>query len=357
MADIVTAERVLMVESIAAGGDGVCRDEGLVVFVPRSAPGDIVRVSYRAKGGFARGRILSIESPSSERVDPPCDHYVVDRCGGCQLQHMEYDAQLRAKERIVMDAFQRIGKRAITEVVMHASPDPWRYRRRLTLGIRREGERVIAGLHRHDNPTALFELRDCLITGEDVLAAWRGILQHAQLLPQVRQLRGSVLQLGGALHFLVEGGDDWDDANRFRAACGFLSSVWWTPRDGERELIGSDDGDLQPGASFAQVNEAVEKQVRAHVLAAALVRASVSVIDAYAGAGYYSRALAAHGANVIAIESDGDALAAIPDSELSRVLPVRGLVEREIDRFLPADLVVLNPPRAGVDASVTAALE
>ena len=99
------------IESIAAGGDGVGRSNGLVVFVPRTAAGELVTASISGKGSFARGKLRSIARPSDERIEPPCPHYTRDRCGGCQIQHISYLAQLRAKRRIVKDAIERIGKR------------------------------------------------------------------------------------------------------------------------------------------------------------------------------------------------------------------------------------------------------
>jgi len=101
------------IDSIATGGDGVGRSNGLVVFVPRTAPGDVVTAQISGKGHFARGALRSIVSPSSLRIDPPCPHYTRDHCGGCQLQHMTYDSQLAAKQTIIRDSIQRIGKRIV----------------------------------------------------------------------------------------------------------------------------------------------------------------------------------------------------------------------------------------------------
>ncbi|MEP7085829.1 MAG: TRAM domain-containing protein, partial [Gemmatimonadota bacterium] len=97
------------VESIAAGGDGVARAEGFVVFVPRSAPGDVGTVDIAMRGSFARAEFVRLEHPAPSRVEPPCPHYTMDRCGGCQLQHMEYPAQLAAKSGIIRDSITRIG--------------------------------------------------------------------------------------------------------------------------------------------------------------------------------------------------------------------------------------------------------
>ena len=85
------------IDSIAAGGDGVARNSGLVIFVPRTAPGDVVTAEISGKGRFARGALRDIVMPSPDRIEPPCPHYTRDKCGGCQLQHLTYEAQLRAK--------------------------------------------------------------------------------------------------------------------------------------------------------------------------------------------------------------------------------------------------------------------
>src|SRR2546423_3332030 len=70
------------IDSIAAGGDGVGRSNGLVVFVPRTAPGDVVTAQISGKGHFARGALRSIVTPSRDRIEPPCPHYTRDNCGG-----------------------------------------------------------------------------------------------------------------------------------------------------------------------------------------------------------------------------------------------------------------------------------
>ena len=135
------------IDSIAAGGDGVGRSNGLVVFVPRTAPGDVVTAQISGKGHFARGSLRNVVSPSSVRIEAPCPHYTRDSCGGCQLQHMTYESQLAAKQMIIRDSLERIGKRIVDVPAIDRSPKEWRYRTKLTLALRRRGTRWIAGLH------------------------------------------------------------------------------------------------------------------------------------------------------------------------------------------------------------------
>ncbi len=170
----------LTVDSVAAGGDGVGRSEGLVVFVPRTAPGDVITATIAGKSHFARGELRSVVRPSADRVDPPCQHYTRDLCGGCQLQHMSYDSQLRAKQRIVADAIARIGKREVARPEIAPSPDEWRYRSKLTLALKRRGESWIAGLHPYNDPVRVFPLADCPITDRRVVTTWREVMGASQ---------------------------------------------------------------------------------------------------------------------------------------------------------------------------------
>ncbi|MBA3891967.1 MAG: TRAM domain-containing protein, partial [Gemmatimonadaceae bacterium] len=150
------------IESIAAGGDGVARADGLVVLTPRTAPGDVVEVDVTMEKRLGRGRLVRIVSPGPDRVEPQCAHYVEDRCGGCQLQHMAYDAQRAAKAGIIRDALVRLGRRPLdAPPPVRPSDQQWRYRRKLTLAMERHGTRWIAGLFPYDDPRHPFVLTDC----------------------------------------------------------------------------------------------------------------------------------------------------------------------------------------------------
>jgi 23S rRNA (uracil1939-C5)-methyltransferase len=346
------------IDSIAAGGDGVGRSDGLVVFVPRSAPGDVVTARISGKGHFARGSLTTIVSASADRTEPPCEHYARDRCGGCQIQHITYEAQLAAKKRIVGDAVQRIAKREQSTLLsVKASPKQWRYRTKLTLAIRRSEDGWIAGLHRFDDPSQVFALVDCPITEEPVISAWRAIMASSALFPDAEELRGAVRVNSAGTTFLLSGGRVWNEGEKFLESIPSLGAVWWEPERGERRLIKDRRAEKSPAASFGQVNPEVAAELQRHLIERVRSHSPRSVIDAYAGMGDTAAELAAAGINVTALELDREA------SEWSaRRLPppgraVRGRVEEMIGDYLPSDVVVINPPRAGVDAKVTVALE
>ena len=357
MAQMISVE----IESIAAGGDGVGRSNGLVVFVPRTAPGELVTARISGRGSFARGTLRTIARASDERVEPQCPHYNRDRCGGCQLQHITYSSQLRAKQRIIRDSIERIGKRKVEVLEVNPSPHEWRYRSKLTLTMQRlpTGE-WIAGLHHYDNPAKIFALQDCPITDRGIITTWREVLSNTRLFPSVPSLRGSVRMTGDGPVFVMIGGMRWSHAEGFFDAVKSLAAAWWENDEGSRRLIGDrrPPRSLQPPvASFAQVNAEVAANLRKHVITTVSAYLPKKVVDAYSGAGDTAIALARGGAEVIAIELDSDAARwcalHLPEGSVS----LRARVEEALPKALPADAVILNPPRAGTDARVTEILQ
>ena len=346
------------IDSIAAGGDGVGRFEGRVVFVPRTAPGDVARVRLQEKGRFARGQLVELARASSDRVDPPCPHYTRDHCGGCQLQHLAYDAQLAAKERIIVETLARLGKREVTPGGVRPSARPWRYRRKLTLAMRwRRDGGWIAGLHPYDAPDAVFALGDCPITDERVIAIWKAILAQSRFLPRVPRLRGAVRLLDEGASFVVEGGRRWTDGSALLDAVPELRAIWWAAEDSRPRLVAARDDRATAGASFAQVNVAVGAALHDHVVGRVAAYSPTAVIDAYSGTGDTAVRIAESGARVTANELDREAA----EFAKTRLAPpsrsLRGRVEDHLATALPADVVIINPPRAGVDSRVADILQ
>jgi 23S rRNA (uracil1939-C5)-methyltransferase len=346
------------IESIAAGGDGVGRTDGLVVFVPRTAPGDVVTAQTSGKGHFARGALRSLVTSSPVRIDPPCPHYTRDKCGGCQLQHMTYDSQLSAKRIIVRDSLQRIGKRHVDPPPIERSPKEWRYRTKLTLAMRRRGARWIAGLHPYDDPAHVFPLADCPITDRQVVAVWREVMEADAFFPDADELRGSVRITSGSATFVLMGGQSWAARDQFSKAVPSIGAVWWEPGDEKpRRLLYDRRSDRAPSASFAQVNAEMADILRSYLLERVRSYEPHSVIDGYAGAGHTAIALSEQGIQVTAIELDRDASEWSASRLFASSRAIQARVEDALPGLLPADVVILNPPRAGVDSRVTATLE
>jgi len=349
----------LDIDGIAAGGDGVGRVDGLVVFAPHTAPGDRIRAQVERGKRFAHATGIEVIRPAPDRVVPPCPHYDGDRCGGCQLQHLPGDAQRRAKAGIIRDAFTRIAKRPLELPEIRFGERAWRYRGKLTLALRRTGNTWLAGLHRFDDPAAIFALDDCPITDARVLSVWRDVLAAGHLLPEADSLRASVRLVDGGAALVVEGGDVWSAADALLAAVPSLVAIWWVPAGAHanRRRVAARGAGEGPGASFTQVNDEVADLMREYILSLARARAPRRVVDAYAGVGDTAEPLARDGARVVAIELDRDASASCGERLPAGSRAVNDAVERALPTALPADLVILNPPRAGVASPVTRALE
>jgi 23S rRNA (uracil1939-C5)-methyltransferase len=350
---------VLAIESIAAGGDGVARSDGLVVFTPRTAVGDRITANVTVKGRLARGILERVESPGASRVTPECAHYERDNCGGCQLQHIAIVEQREAKRHIISDSLRRIGKRDVTPPEIQSGANAWRYRRKLTLALRRANGKWIAGLHAYDNPAKVFALDDCRISDERLRTLWSEIMAAQAHFPEAIQLRGAVRMLGESGNraaFVLEGAKNWNTHEAFFAAVPSLAALWWIPTDGARRLVGDRREKSEPGASFAQVNPEVAAKLEAYVIEAALSYSPKTIVDAYSGSGDVAVALASRGARVIAIELDAEASAWAAHRLPAGSRAVTARVEDAIRNTLPADVVILNPPRSGVDTRVTAAL-
>ncbi|HYW07130.1 MAG TPA: TRAM domain-containing protein, partial [Longimicrobium sp.] len=226
----------MRIESIAAGGEGVGRlADGRVVFVHRTAPGDLAEVALtERRDRWARGSLLRVLEASPERRDAPCPHY--ERCGGCTLEHMEYDAQLRAKSRIVADALTRIGGVPTEAPEVVPSPREFRYRNRVSFALRRgERGRVEAGFHALGAPDEVVDIgADCLLPEEAISRVWAGVREHwgpdARRLPSGERLRLTLrASSGGDVSLLVEGGFAPGKPDELMRRVPGLVAVWHRP--------------------------------------------------------------------------------------------------------------------------------
>ncbi len=345
------------VESIAAGGDGVARAEGMAVFIPRTAPGDVADVRIAPHGRFGRGEVVRLVREGAARVAPRCHHYLRDRCGGCQLQHLDYPAQLEVKRRIVRDALVRIARRPVELPGIVASPLQWEYRSRLALTMRYDGAAWMIGLHQYDNPAAIFLLHECPITDPAVVGAWRDVRAASGLLPQAGSLRGTIRRTGDALSLLLDGGRRWDNARDFAAACPSLQFIRWTPDRAPPRVVVDRRVDRLPAAAFEQVNRRLADLLREAIVQRVTSAHPATAVDAYAGNGATSTMLAERGVAVTAVERDAEA-AAFARAHAGPGMSVReASVEDVLGELLPTDVVILNPPRTGVDSRVTRLLE
>ncbi|HEV2146377.1 MAG TPA: class I SAM-dependent RNA methyltransferase, partial [Longimicrobiaceae bacterium] len=360
------------IDSIAAGGEGVGRlADGRVVFVHRTAPGDLAEVALtERRDRWARGRLLRVLEPSGDRREAPCPFYA--ECGGCTLEHLTYDAQLRAKGRIVSDALTRIGQIPTEPPEVVPSPSEHRYRNRVSFALRRLGRgEVVAGFHALGDPDRIVDLDGrCLLPEEPIARVWDSVRAswgpEARRLPSGDQLRLTLrASAGGEVSLLVEGGFSPGRPQELLDAVPGLVAVWHRPGAASPTLIagapglpetwGDETVELS-GAAFLQVNRGAAALLEAHVMERIGDPAGLRVVDAYCGIGLHARRLARAGASVVGIELDPEAVAEAQRSAPEGAAFVEGPVEALLPEHLPADLVILNPPRAGVAPEVAEAL-
>src|SRR5947199_4848001 len=220
---------IVTIAGIAVGGDGVGRlSDGRVVFVPRTVPGDRIRLrpeSLQRHRNFARAEVGEIAEAGAGRVAPPCPHYVHDHCGGCQLQHLAYDEQLKAKRMLVGDSLRRIGKLKVEDPEVVEALEEWRYRSKISMAVK-----TTVGLHPYDRPNFVFPLADCHITDFRLMALWRELRSHLALLPPSLTLLTLRLDREQRRHIIAESaGEPWLRAEALRDAMqvDYELVCWW----------------------------------------------------------------------------------------------------------------------------------
>lgn len=366
-ANLEGAVEEVEVTGVAAGGAGVARlEDGRVVFVHRTAPGDRARIRVeKARKRWARGTLLRVLEEGPGRRTAPCPRY--DRCGGCTLEHLGYAEQLRWKGRIVADALERIGGIAVEAPEVVPSPREFRYRSRVSFTLRRLGDgRIVAGFRELERPGRVVDVgQECLLPVPRVARAW-GALRRAwgpgaERLGRGRELRLTLREAGEGVILVVEGGRGDGDPEALLRDVEALRAVWRVGDDGRARLVA---GEAEPveewmgeripvrGAAFLQVNRAGAEALHEAVLEAAGPAEGRDVVDAYAGVGAYGRPLARRGGRVTALELDPQAVMAARDDAPEGFRIVEGAVEERLAGTLPADLVIVNPPRTGLHEAV-----
>ncbi len=373
--------QLVTVDGFTHGGEGVARVRGKVVFVPGALPGEVVRLQITDdRARWARAVLLEVVEPSPGRVTPPCPF--VPECGGCDLQHATPTAQRALKTRVVREQLQRLGGitdppvlacRAVgpdvgyrAQARLHAAPDG-------RLGFHRAGSNEVVPVDR------------CLV-----------------LTPGAQRLREQIGDATGATEVRLR---------RFTPEGGGAAVL--TPGPGPLELPAGDfdllltqpdgaavamrgDGDIEvevdglrfevPALSFFQPGVAAATALLREVVEAAGPIDGALTWDLYAGVGLLSLGLARAGAEVVAVEGDGAAVAAArrnaelnglpleirhhavgpllraaalgssraPRGEMPTTQPDEPAAPvRPLD---PPDVVVLDPPRTGAGEEVIADL-
>jgi 23S rRNA (uracil1939-C5)-methyltransferase len=346
-------ERLLRIESLVHGGDGLARDEGRVVFVPLTVPGDLARVEVTHEGSVGRGRLLDVVEPGASRRDPPCP--LVGTCGGCQWQQVTLAEQQRAKQEHVRDALSRMGGFSNANVrPTVASPQEWRYRRRLRAHLTPNGW----GYARRASH-AVVDVAACLLVEPEVERVTHEVaraLHDLGLASAVETFAIDVVGQKAALHIASR---KTPTGLRKKLEQLDLAGIMVTQEGatplllGQPALIDPDHRRLRVRPDlFAQAN-----RLGARLLAqatAASVDPGTSVLEIFAGGGTLTLYFAGKTSRLVATEGEGPSLdllrSSLRDNGWSAQL-IAGPAARVVGGLAKGgesfDQIVLDPPRTG----------
>lgn len=317
------------VERLVAGGEGLARFGGIPIFVPRSAPGDRLRVRLvERKPDYGRAEIVEILEAGPGRRQPPCPFF--DRCGGCDLQHLEDDLQPRLKAAAVVETLVRLGGIELSRPPEVVAGAPWGYRLRTQLKARPapDGGMEVGYFARgsHDLvavdrcPILVPELEELLprlpvllderATRLDLTAGDRGTVASAPVVPGLPHGEVSLTVAGIELSY--------DARVFFQAHRGLLGALI-------ERVVGEETGE--------------------------------TAYDLYSGVGLFSLPLARRYERVVAVEADRIAARYCRNNARRNKLPGVETVNRSVESWveeLPRDAprVVVDPPRSGLPAVV-----
>ncbi len=374
---------LLTIEKLIYGGDGLARTpadaEGrsMAVFLPFVLPGEQVEAEIApGKKGFARGSVSQLVARSLERVEAWCPYF--QYCGGCQYQHISYERQLEYKAAILRETLQRIAKIELkAEMKLHPSP-PWDYRNRTRLQVQTVPEFSL-GFYRFGSHNFLavrecpissplinrmmariFELKGCECpaaveeielfadASDERLLAWAFCGRNADreaLLRWAETVRREVPAISGMTFFPSRRRSEEEEPADMKALVqSGASEVLYRVKDTEYRVS---------AGAFFQVNRHLVDELVSTVTSDA--RGDLA-LDLYAGVGLFSAALAQSFHHIFAVEASQISYADLVHNCPANVKAVRAHTEDYLRKW-PArkrpDLVVLDPPRAGVGKTVT----
>ncbi len=343
-------------EAMTYGGEALGHlADGRVILVPFALAGERARVRVmQERKGLARGQIVELLQPSSERVTPRCKHFGI--CGGCHYQHTDYEHQLDIKTRILREQFTRIGKLERPPVqAAIPSPRAWNYRNQVQFHVKRNGR---LGYVRADGE-GVIAVEECHLPEEVINQAWPQIDLEEGLEVQRVNLRAGA---DDDVMLLLEGDNPALPELEVQGDMSVVQAF------GEEAITMSGAGQLTMNVlgrafqvsapSFFQVNTAAAEKMVEHVLKL-LPAETPTIVDAYCGVGLFSAFMAPRAGRLIGIESSA---AACRDFEVNLdEFDNVELFEAPTQDVLPAlqfevNVIVLDPPRAGLGTGTVEAL-
>ncbi len=366
----------LEITGLAYGGSGIGRDSGKVVFVPFTAPGDLVEAEIvKEKKRFCEGRLEKILEPSPLRDEPLCPLF--GACGGCDLQHIRYGEQVLWKERIFAETLKRIGGLELPPLDPPIpSESSYNYRSKVRFQVK--GPRW--GFFRKGS-VEVVDITECPIADpriNRVFSLLRAFIKKTKGMEPIRKALASLeigvspaddmLVLSIGLRRSLQG-INWEALlSAVDGLKGLEVRVVSGPakgrvlfKGGDRELLYQTSGLTvsSPVDSFAQINRAQNERLIERVLEYASLNGDESIIELFCGAGNLTFHLASRCANIKAVDSDERVIKRARAAASSAADKLQGVefFTMEASEWLKenlktlekssVDMVVLDPPRSG----------
>jgi 23S rRNA (uracil1939-C5)-methyltransferase len=371
-------ELELEVDSLAQGGRGVARADGYVVFVAGGLPGDRVRARItRSKRDFGEAKAVELLRPSPDRVADRCVHDG-EPCPGAPWQGMPYERQLEEKARQVDEALRRLGRLDGFELEpIEPALEEWRYRNKLEYSFGSRDGRLALGFHRRGSWSEVVDVDDCLLASEANNEARNSVREWAreeELGAYDRRKQSGVLR-----NLVVrEGRRTGDLQTRLVTSPGELPrppvdlhTVVQGPGGGTNgptgvlgeQHIHEELGGLRFRVShtaFMQTNTEMAERLYAIAGEFAALSGSERLFDLFCGIGMIGLALARSAGEVWGVESVAEAVAdAEHNAEANGVANARFVaadarlgIRPLIEEAGKPDVVVVDPPRAGLSAKI-----
>ncbi|WP_042351989.1 23S rRNA (uracil(1939)-C(5))-methyltransferase RlmD [Bacillus massiliigorillae] len=386
--DIVTVE----FEDLTHDGSGVAKVDGYPLFVPFALPGEKAKVRViKVNKGYGFGRLEEILEQSPDRVDYPCSLH--KECGGAQLLHLSYEGQLRAKEKQVRDALERIG--GLKGVKVHpvmGMENPWQYRNKVQVPVGFQNGRTVAGYYKkrsHEivdmtncgvelsmDDSIVLKIRDILVdngitpydekehkgTIRHIVVRWAKatgeimvvLVTRTRTLPNQEELVKDIVKAIPNVKSIVHN----INVKRTNVILGDRSLTLWG-KSTITDMIGEIKFAISP-RSFYQVNPVQTKVLYDQALQYAQLTGEETVIDAYCGIGTISLFLAQQAKKVYGVEIVEDAVRdARENAKLNNITNaefVAGPAETVMldwqNEGIKADVIVVDPPRKGCEESL-----
>jgi 23S rRNA (uracil1939-C5)-methyltransferase len=357
-------------------GQGVADVDGERVFVAGALPGETALLSLaRRRRRYREATLVELVTKSEDRIEPPCPHF--GRCGGCAVQHMTYAAQVRFKQKVVSDALERVAGIAASEWLPPLTGAQWHYRRRARLGVRfveAKGRSLVGFKERASRYVTDMDHCPVLVEPMDRFPGRLSeIVTRSTLRQKLPQAEIAVGDAARAIVLRVLAEPSSGDLAEF-AALGreFDADVYLQPGGpgsvkplaghGARTLSYRHDAfdvelEFAP-TDFIQVNGPINAAMVEQAVSRLELTGGERVLDLYCGLGNFSLPIARRAGAVLGVEGEGGLVArAARNAERNSIGNAR-FVTADLNLpdwpFLrePWDIVVLDPPRSGAEATV-----